>query len=433
MDVPGRDLRLTRTITIRIYGQSMTGRDERAAALRPPLTDRLTSRQWLVIDCVVAGLAAGILWVSVGLHGFRYHAPPPGPAVFAVLATAPVAVRRIWPVPVFAVVLVASSVVIAFGRATAVMDVTLCMAVYLVTVRRRRQAALAILVLTEVSLGAGLLFYAASDRMLVDKVHSLLAAGAIWFVADSVRERRRYLAGLAEQAAQRQQAEADRNRQAVREERVRIARELHDVVAHSLGVVTVQAGVGRRIGAADPEEALRALRAVEVTGRSALEELRRILGLLRDDETATPTLAPAPGIRDLAELAEVVRAAGTPVSLTVTGEVAALPAAAALTVYRIIQEALTNVVKHAGGAAASVRVAAGPDGVRIAVTDDGPGRGAGVDLAGRHGIVGMRERAAVFGGTLDAGPLARGGFQVTAFLPVQAQPCARHLAADRVA
>ena len=342
----------------------MTGRDE----LRPPLTDRLTSRQWLVIDCVVAALAAGILWVSVGRHGFRYHAPPPGPAVFAVLATAPVAVRRIWPVPVFALVLVASSVLTAVGRGTAVLDVTLCMAVYTVTVRSRRPIAVAILVLTEVSLGAGLLVYAIPGLMLVDRVHALLAAGAIWFVADSVRERRRYLAGLAEQAAQRQQAEADASRQAVRQERVRIARELHDVVAHSLGVVTVQAGVGRRIGATAPAEALRALRAVEVTGRSALEELRRILGLLRDDDTQ-PSLAPAPGIADLGELAEVVRAAGTPVSLAVTGDVAALPPAAALTVYRIIQEALTNVVKHAGGAAAAVRVAAGPDGVRIVVTD----------------------------------------------------------------
>ena len=438
LDVPGRDLGLTRPITIRIYGQSMSDRDERAAALRPPLTDRLTSRQWLVIDCVVAGLAAGILWVSVGLHGFRYHAPPPGPAVFAVLATAPVAVRRIWPMPVFAVVLVASSVVTAFGRGTAVMDVTLCMAVYLVTVRSRRPAALAILVLTEVSLGAGLLFYAASDRMLVDRVHSLLAAGAIWFVADSVRERRRYLAGLAEQAAQRQQAEAERNRQAVRQERVRIARELHDVVAHSLGVVTVQAGVGRRIGAAAPAEALRALRAVEVTGRSALEELRRILGLLRDDDAQQPSLAPAPGIADLGELAEVVRAAGTPVSLAVTGDVAALPPAAALTVYRIVQEALTNVVKHAGGAAASVRVTAGPDGVRIAVANDGRAAAAGSvtegpEAAGRHGIVGMRERAAVFGGTLDATPVAGGGFRVTAFLPVHGQPEAGPLAAGPLA
>ena len=404
----------------------MSGRDE----LRPPLTVRLTSRQWLVIDCVVAGLAAGILWFNVGRHGFRYHAPPPGPAVLAVLATAPVAVRRIWPVPVFAVVLVASSVVIAFGRASAVLDVTLCMAVYTVTVRCRRPAAVGILVLTEVSLGTGVLVYGVGKLILVDRVHSLLAAGAIWFVADSVRERRRYLAGQAEQAAQRQQAEAERNRQAVREERVRIARELHDVVAHSLGVVTVQAGVGRRIGAASPAEALRALSAVEVTGRSALEELRRILGLLRDDETPQPSLAPAPGIADLGELAEGVRAAGTPVSLTVTGDVAALPPAAALTVYRIIQEALTNVVKHAGGAAA-VRVVAGPDGVRLVVRNDGrPGTVvASPGPVGRHGIVGMRERAAVFGGTLDAGPVPGGGFQVTAFLPVHGEPAAPPLAA----
>ena len=290
--------------------------------------------------------------------------------------------------------------------------------------------------LTEVSLGAGLLVYAAADLMLVDRVHSLLAAGAIWFVADSVRERRRYLAGLAEQAAQRQEAAAEANRQAVRAERVRIARELHDVVAHSLGVVTVQAGVGRRIGAAAPAEALRALRAVEVTGRSALEELRRILGLLRDDEGPQPSLAPAPGIADLGELAQVVRAAGTPVSLAVTGDVAGLPPAAALTVYRIIQEALTNVVKHAGGAAAAVRVAAGPDGVRIAVTNDGqatgPGSAAGRAAAGRHGIVGMRERAAVFGGTLDAAPLAGGGFRVTAFLPVHGQPAAEPVAESRL-
>jgi signal transduction histidine kinase len=259
--------------------------------------------------------------------------------------------------------------------------------------------------------------------MLVDRVHSLVAAGAIWFVADSVRERRKYLAGLAEQAAQRQQAEAEANRRAVREERVRIARELHDVVAHSLGVVTVQAGVGRRIGTAAPAEALRALRAVEVTGRSALEELRRILGLLRDDEAAQPSLAPVPGIADLGELAEVVRAAGTPVGLDVTGDVAGLPPAAALTVYRIVQEALTNVVKHAGGAAAAVRVAAGPDGVRITVSNEGRAGAAGVAAgAGRHGIVGMRERAAVFGGTLDAAPVAGGGFQVTAFIPVHGQP-----------
>jgi signal transduction histidine kinase len=217
---------------------------------------------------------------------------------------------------------------------------------------------------------------------------------------------------------------------------------LHDVVAHSLSVVTVQAGVGRRVEAVRPGEALRALRAVEVTGRGALEELRRILGLLRD-EAEGASLAPAPGIEDLGELAATVRAAGIPVALDVTGDAAALPPAAALTVYRIVQEALTNVVKHAGRAAAQVRVRAGQDGIRITVTDNGvtgpgvtgpgaPGTAPGtapettagaLPAAGgadRHGIVGMRERAAAFGGTLDAGPLPGGGFGVSAFLPVRA-------------
>src|ERR1700746_2241624 len=119
----------------------MTDQDD----IRPPLTDRLTARQWLVIDCVLAGLAAWILWVSVERRGFPHQAPPPGPGLYAVLATAPVAVRRIWPVPVFAVVLLASSVLTAFGRATVVMDLTLCMTVYLVAVRSRRPAALAAL------------------------------------------------------------------------------------------------------------------------------------------------------------------------------------------------------------------------------------------------------------------------------------------------
>ena len=155
----------------------------------------------------------------------------------------------------------------AHGRANVVF-VVLGMAVYTAAVRRRRKAAVAVLVVVELALGAAMLTAAAGARSQQDMVRGLLVAAALWFVGDSVRERRRYLAGLAEQAAQQQRAEAERSRQAVREERVRIARELHDVVAHSLSVVTVQAGVGRRIEAAVPGEALRALRAVEVTGRA---------------------------------------------------------------------------------------------------------------------------------------------------------------------
>jgi signal transduction histidine kinase len=251
----------------------------------------------------------------------------------------------------------------------------------------------------------------------------VLTAGALWFVGDSVRERRRY---RAEEAALRRQQETERGRLAVREERVRIARELHDVVAHTLSVVTFQAGVGRKVGATRPDQALTALRAVEVTGRGALEELRRILGLLRDDDGAGPSLAPAPGVGDLEELAAMVRAAGIPVTLAVTGDVTALPPAASLTAYRIVQEALTNVVKHAPGAAATARVQAGRDGVLITVDN---GRGTGIPeprpgVGARHGLVGMTERAAAFGGALDAGPAAGGGFQVTAFLPLASPPAA---------
>ena len=393
---------------------------------RLPFTYRVTPSQWQAIDIVAVVVVA--LWAVFDLrlrHGFRFEVPPLGPGVLCAAATLPVAVRRRWPLPVLAVVATAVAVLTALGRAQLDLDIMLAMAIYTVAATSRRPVAVAALVGTETVLITGLLAAAASTRGPVDTAHSVLTAGALWFVGDSVRERRRY---LAEETALRQQQETERGRLAVREERVRIARELHDVVAHTLSVVTFQAGVGRKIGANRPDQALTALRAVEVTGRGALEELRRILGLLRDDDGAGPSLAPAPGVGDLEELADTVRAAGIPVTLAVTGEVAALPPAASLTVYRIVQEALTNVVKHAPGATATARVQASRDGVLITV-DNGRGTGGpGPEMprpggGARHGLVGMTERAAAFGGTLDAGPVAGGGFQVTAFLPL-ASPAA---------
>jgi signal transduction histidine kinase len=409
-----------------------------AATPRPPLTYRMTRAHWVAIDCAVAVVAAGILVFNVHgvglLHEIRYQLPTAVTGPLALAATLPVAVRRLWPIPVLAVVTVGCCVLTALGRGPVTVDWTLCMAIYTAAVSLRRPAAIAALVATELALGASVLTAAADSKSQADAVHSLLAAGALWFIGDSVRERRKYLAGLAEQAEQRRQAEDQRGRLAVREERIRIARELHDVVAHSLSVVTVQAGVGRRVGAAHPVEALRALRAVELTGRGALAELRRILGLLRDDDAEEVSLAPAPGICDLARLADTVREAGVPARLAVTGDTVALPPAVGLTVYRIVQEALTNVVKHAPGAEADVRVHAGPDGVRITVADSGPpggpssvgpsvgpSVGRAVAAGDHHGIVGMRERAAAFGGTLKAGPRPGGGYQVAAFIPAPAQ------------
>ena len=408
----------------------MSGSDRLAAAPRPPLTYRITPRQWLAVDVVAA--AAAMLVITFGLrvvHGPRFVLPTAGVAVITVAATLPVAVRRLWPLPVLAVVTVAVGALTAVGRAPLTSDLMLGMAVYTAAVRLPRTVAVVSLVATETAIVAGLLTAAATARTQNVMLHSVLAAAAMWFVGYGVRERRRYRAGLAEQAAQRQRAEAEHARHALQEERLRIARELHDVLAHTLSVVTVQAGVGRRVGAARPGEAMRALRAVEEASRGALDELRRLLCLLRsDDEPGGPAvgLAPAPGLGDLDSLAAMVRDAGTPVLVDLTGDATTLPPAASLTAYRIAQEALTNVVRHAPGAEATVRVEISPAGVRIEVTDTGrAGIGRTPQAAGLlggdgegHGIAGMRERAAIFGGTVDAGALPRGGFRVAAFLPV---------------
>jgi signal transduction histidine kinase len=388
---------------------------------RPPLSYRLTGRQWLAIDVTTALLGACWVIFALRVHGPHGQLPTMQVALLSAAATLPVAVRRVAPVPVLAVITVAISWLTALGRAPLNVDIMLGMAIYLVAMRGRRRDALIALGCTELVLICGVLAAAAASRRDADTVHSMLAAAAMWFAGDGVRERRRY--------------QAERARLAVREERVRIARELHDVVAHTLSVVTFQAGVGRKVGVARPEQALLALRSVEVTGRGALEELRRILGLLRDD-AEVPSLRPAPGIGELTELAGTVQAAGITVRMDIAGDTATLAPAEALTVYRIVQEALTNVVKHAPGSAAAVQVRAGPDGVLIIVTDNGRGSGTALTAVGdapRHGILGMRERATAFGGTLDAGAVPGGGFRVTAFLPVPRDAPAGEQRGERVA
>ena len=419
----------------------MPGSDYLTEAPRPPWTYRITPRQWLTID--VAASVLGMLVIAFGLrvwHGPRFVIPTPGVAVASVAATLPVAVRRLWPLPVLAVVTVAVAALTAVGRAPLTSDLMLGMASYMAAVQLPRLTAVVALAGAEAAIFAGLLTAAATAHNQNVMLHSMLACAAMWFVGAGVRERRRYQAGLAEQEAQRKQTEAERGRHALAEERLRIARELHDVLAHSLSVVTVQAGVGRKVGSARPAEALRALRCVEEASRGALDELRQMLCLLRSDDepggtrpaaagAAGPALVPAPGLGDLDSLAAMVRKAGIPVHVDLTGDVAAVPPAAALTAYRIVQEALTNVVRHAPGAEAMVRVGIGPAGVRIQVTDTGrdlwlaPPDLANVDGTvrngmGGHGIAGMRERAVIFGGTLETGPLPAGGFQVAAFLPV---------------
>ena len=325
------------------------------------------------------------------------------------------------------------------------------LAVYLVASRLPRRWSVPAAAVTAAALGAALVYVVLEVPHAApagEAVVGLVPVAAAWFIGDSVAARRRYLAGLADQAERERAAEAERARQDIREERVRIARELHDVVAHTLAVITVQAGVGRRLAAKRPEEASAALESIETIGRTAQDELRVVLGLLREEETAAAPLAPAPRLADIATLVAAVRASGTPVELHMTGADRQLSPALELSVYRVIQEALTNVVKHAPGARAAIDLAVSASQVRLEVADDGgpagdggpasgpangPANGpaSGQDQAGEpprakgyrpgtgQGIVGMRERIGAFGGRLAAGPGAERGYRVIAEIPIE--------------
>ena len=282
--------------------------------------------------------------------------------------------------------------------------------------RRRSLAALA------VTAAAVLMVLTANWRDLkaIDVIANYLVFGTAWILGDNVRTRRQYVAEL-EQKAVRMEAEREAQAQrAAAAERTRIARELHDVVAHSVSVMTVQAGAARRVldqAGADPD-VREAIATVEATGREALAELRRAVGVLREDGESGGT-TPQPGVADLPALVARAREAGLPVELAVEGEPRALPSGVDLSAYRIAQEALTNALKHAGPAHAQVRVLYGPDALEVQVVDDG--RGAAADPApagGGNGLVGMRERVALFDGELRAGPRAGGGYEVRARLPI---------------
>jgi len=237
---------------------------------------------------------------------------------------------------------------------------------------------------------------------------ALLQLAAFCLAGVLVRARRQAASMAARSAALERQAE-----QATATERARIAREMHDIVAHHLSVIVLQAAGARASGR--PAEAT--LEKIENSARQALSETRRLLGVLRDPDEETG-LAPQPGIGDLDALAAGVRAAGLPVNLVIDGDLAALPATVDVSVYRIVQEALTNILKHAGPARADVTIGFGQDAVVIEVTDDGTAKSGHAAPVIGHGLAGMRERAAVFGGELAVGPRPGGGYAVRARLPL---------------
>jgi len=241
-----------------------------------------------------------------------------------------------------------------------------------------------------------------------------------WVLGDSMAHRRAYLAALEERAV-RAEAERDAHAQvAAAAERARIARELHDVIAHNLSVMVAQADGGRYAFDAEPGRSRQALAEIGHTGRQALSEMSHLLGVLKTG-AERPTFAPAPGLAEIARLVAQAGEAGTRVSYAIEGDPRPVPASLGLALYRIVQEALTNVRKHAGpGATAAVTLHYGPAEARVRVADDGAGMSVRSHQTAGHGLAGMRDRVGLYGGTVAAGPRAGGGFEVTARLPLTA-------------
>jgi signal transduction histidine kinase len=370
-------------------------------------------------------LALFVTFISIGSVAFSGHSPdsrslPALDAVLLPIASLPIAARRYRPLTVLAITVGAETVLLLFSSRVQV-PFGVIVALYTVASRCERPVAARAAAWVAPPITVGVIV---NEWGHLGQVIPHLAVVAIaWLVGDNLRTRRAYLAQLEERAAR---LEREREQQATRatlEERARIARELHDVIAHNVSVMVVQASAGEDVFDSDPGRAREALAAVASTGRDALGELRRLLGVIRPGEEEALSYAPQPGIDGLGELIEQVRDTGLAVELSVDGEQRGLPEATSLCAYRIVQEALTNTLKHAAATRVRVTLRYDPGELTVRVSDNGRGvtDAAANGSGGGHGLIGMYERVALFGGEMQAGPSADGGYRVTARLPMQEQ------------
>jgi signal transduction histidine kinase len=392
---------------------------------RTSLVARLVGRHPVAADWLLTGV------VTLAALGQRFGMPEDGSTrvqatalgvVFALAGSVPVAWRRRFPLQVLAVteLLVLAELVVGLDRVGAVGGVGPGVVVALYTVATScpwrvsaRAAAVVVVLNTAVLLALRLFADGVRDP---DPVAAVLLLGGSWLVGDNVRTRRAYTAELEERAARLEREREEQAVRAVAEERARISRELHDVVAHHVSVIAVQAGAASEEATTDP--AREALGLIQQTSRQVLAELRSMLEVLSSDE-AGPGLAPQPSLGEVDQLVAQSRTAGLPVELVVTGQRRELPAIVDLAAYRIVQEALTNIRTHAGPAHARVELRYTDDALALEVTDDGrAGAGELGNGGGGRGLVGMRERVALVGGRLEVGPRPGGGFRVAALLPL---------------
>ncbi|MEV4624648.1 sensor histidine kinase [Asanoa sp. NPDC049573] len=382
--------------------------------VRLPFIRRVTPAQWVAVDCVVAAL-------TVALSTYFAQGPMvtrgPTAADAFVVATATIAAGIRRRSTRAALALVVAVGLLSRGIATFPAPwIAVAFVMYMVPVRLPRTEALWWLAGTILAAGVVLSdpYGGPGPNRAAMIAGTALLITTAWTIGYAVRQQRMYAASVrerAEQQALEQRAEA---RRAVSEERLRIARELHDVVAHTMSLIAVQAGVANHVAEARPDEVRRALSSIEETSRGALREMRALLGVLRDDGNEEPV--PAPGLGELAAMVRRAAAAGVHVDLESSGEPVGLSAGLELAAYRVVQEAVTNVIKHALTDRCQVLVAYQADVFAVEVIDEGRG-GTATSRAG-HGISGMRERVAMYRGEFEAGPRPGQGFRVAARFPL---------------
>jgi signal transduction histidine kinase len=410
----------------------------------PPLPARLRPADWIALDAALAACYLTVLaWWSLPRVLHDPGVGPPGLPTWlewaaVLLVTVPVAIRRRYPLSAFGMA-VAGAVLALIGGLRQAPFPSLAYVLYWIALARpRRIAAIAlgtalagVVIAFAGSTSLTSLSPAGSATALPSFLLTALTQIAAWVTGRSLRQRRAYALGLAEQASLRARAEVDAARAAVTEQRLRIARDLHDALAHSVSLMTVQAGAARMLTSGHPEESRALLASIEATGRDCLRDTRRVLGVLRDQDSpladstgatqcADEDLPSALGLGDLPRLVARSAAAGVTVTVDAAGAPRDLPAPLGLCAYRVIQEALTNVIRHSRADQCHIALGYGASELSLKVTN--PGVGPRTPLAGSpgvgYGLIGMRERILMHEGQFTAGPASDGGFTVAATLPL---------------
>ncbi|MEU0598420.1 sensor histidine kinase [Streptomyces sp. NPDC006393] len=384
------------------------------------------------VDAFWAVVLLGISGVSVSsVNGAPDHHGSMGAALaVSVVLCVVVALRRRMPEKMLLVAIAAGVAQVALDVETMAADFAMLVIVYTVAADGARWASRLALTMGLCAAPVAQLRWPAEHASALGNVAIVIFQtvpfALAWVLGDSIRTRRAYFAQLEERAARLEKEREAQAKVAVAAERARIARELHDVVAHNVSVMVVQADGAAYVLDAAPDQAKNALETISSTGRQALAEMRRLLGVLRTGEHQEGgEYVPQPDVEQIKELVEQCRSSGLPVDFRIEGTPRPLPSGVELTAYRIVQEALTNTRKHGGpNTGASVRLVYFDDGLGLLVEDDGKGaphelyEDGGADGQG-HGLIGMRERVGMVGGTLDAGPRPGGGFRISALLPLK--------------